>query len=162
MITLLWMRRKFFDDYGSRANEHATDLPPGGVRFSCPCCGYPTLGGRGAFEICRLCSWEDDGQDDADAGEVRGGPNHGYSLVEARDNFEQYFVMYPPKYDTRIGGADSETEKQIKRAIIAAFDRMLDQPPPAQLDSLWATVRDGEKALYKELKRRIREYSTYG
>src|SRR5579863_7304160 len=28
----------------------------------CPCCGYPTLTDRDAYEICCLCNWEDDGQ----------------------------------------------------------------------------------------------------
>ncbi|MFC6100882.1 CPCC family cysteine-rich protein [Olivibacter domesticus] len=27
----------------------------------CPCCGFKTLKTRGAYEICRLCHWEDDG-----------------------------------------------------------------------------------------------------
>ena len=85
------MRRKFFDSYGSRLNEQQATLPPGGVRFSCPCCGYPTLGGRAEYEICELCFWEDDGQDAPNADEVWGGPNHGYSLTEAQQNFEQGF-----------------------------------------------------------------------
>lgn len=27
----------------------------------CPCCGYRTLQERGQYEICPVCSWEDDG-----------------------------------------------------------------------------------------------------
>ncbi|MFG2194654.1 CPCC family cysteine-rich protein [Streptomyces sp. NPDC048639] len=54
---------------------------------SCPCCGFLTLDERGAFEICPVCFWEDDGQDDHDADQVRGGPNDGLSLSEARANF---------------------------------------------------------------------------
>ena len=80
-------RRAFFDSYGSRPNEMGAASPPGGIRISCPCCGYPTLGERGGYEICELCWGEDDGQDDADADIVLGGPNHGYSLTEARENF---------------------------------------------------------------------------
>jgi hypothetical protein len=41
-------------------------------RAVCPCCGYPTLSEPVAYEICELCNWEDDGQGDADAEEVRG------------------------------------------------------------------------------------------
>jgi hypothetical protein len=44
---------------------------------------------RGAHDICPVCFWEDDGQDDHDADEVRGGPNYSPSLSEARRNFSR-------------------------------------------------------------------------
>ena len=56
----------------------------------CPCCGYLTLNERGAYEICPVCFWEDDGQGDHDAGLVRGGPNGALSLAEARANFAEF------------------------------------------------------------------------
>src|SRR5215216_1988474 len=56
----------------------------GGGPHACPCCGYLTLDDRAGYEICPVCSWEDDGQDDHDADEVRGGPNYGLSLTAAR------------------------------------------------------------------------------
>ena len=62
------------------------------VRFRCPCCGYRTLDERGGFEICAVCFWEDDGQDDQDAGIVRGGPNGALSLTLARANFKEFGV----------------------------------------------------------------------
>jgi hypothetical protein len=127
------------------------------VRFTCPCCGYPTLAGRGTIEICSLCWWEDDGQDDADADEVMGGPNSKYSLAEARDNFELYLVMYPAEEDRRVSGPDSEAEKQIKLKIIAAFDEMLDSPTRDSLNKRWQDVRDGERALQRVLKQRIQK-----
>jgi len=34
--------------------------------------------------------WEDDGQDDHDADEVRGGPNGSLSLTQARANYVRY------------------------------------------------------------------------
>ncbi|MFI0964603.1 CPCC family cysteine-rich protein [Streptomyces sp. NPDC021080] len=55
--------------------------------YRCPCCGYLTLGQRGGFEICHVCFWEDDGQDEHDADEVRGGPNGSLSLTRARETF---------------------------------------------------------------------------
>ena len=55
--------------------------------YRCPCCGFITLVERGAYELCRVCYWEDDGQDEHDAAEVRGGPNAGLSLEQARRNF---------------------------------------------------------------------------
>jgi len=58
------------------------DLP-----LRCPCCGLETLSERGGFEICAVCSWEDDGQDDDDADEVFSGPNGGVSLTTGRANY---------------------------------------------------------------------------
>lgn len=60
------------------------------MTVACPCCGYRTLTDRGGFEICPVCYWEDDGQDDADADVVRGGPNGRLSLTEARGNYRLY------------------------------------------------------------------------
>lgn len=54
------------------------------------------------FEICPVCFWEDDGQDDHDADHVRGGPNRGLSLTEARRNF-------------RVMGAGDERRAQFVR-----------------------------------------------
>jgi Cysteine-rich CPCC len=54
---------------------------------ACPCCAHLTLGERGGFFICPVCYWEDDGQDDADADVVRGGPNGSLSLTQARSNY---------------------------------------------------------------------------
>lgn len=149
-----WERRKFFDEYGNRTNEQLANLPFRGMRVTCPCCGYPTIAGD-SYEICYLCSWENDGQDDAHADEVWGGPNHGYSLTEARLNFERFLVMYPPAEDTRVGGADSPRVKEIKQAIVDAFDEMMREPTQEELNSLWHTIEDNEKALRQELKRRI-------
>ncbi|MEV0842708.1 CPCC family cysteine-rich protein [Actinocatenispora sera] len=56
----------------------------------CPCCGYVTLAERGMSEICPVCFWEDDGQDDHDADLVRGGPNKRLSLTDARRNFAAF------------------------------------------------------------------------
>ena len=60
----------------------------------CPCCSLPTIGERGWYEICTVCWWEDDGQDDSDADDVLGGPNKGYSLSAARENFKKHGHMY--------------------------------------------------------------------
>ena len=57
-----------------------------GGPYRCPCCGFVTLSERGGDEICPVCFWEDDGQDDHGADNVRGGPNYSLSLSEARRN----------------------------------------------------------------------------
>jgi hypothetical protein len=45
------------------------------------------LRARCDFELCPVCYWEDDGQDDHDCDDVRGGPNGWLSLTQARNNF---------------------------------------------------------------------------
>jgi hypothetical protein len=48
----------------SRLNARPHDLP-----LRCPCFGRKKLSKLTAFEICEVCFWEDDGQDDGDADE---------------------------------------------------------------------------------------------
>ena len=64
--------------------------PPPPPTCICPCCGYRTLDERGGYDICPVCYWEDDGQDDEDADVVKGGPNGDLSLTQARQNFKKY------------------------------------------------------------------------
>lgn len=113
------------------AFEHRRATFEDAGRPTCPCCGYPTIAERAAFDICSLCAWEDDGQDDRahrlDAVDavsapdvVVGGPNHDYSLTEARENFAVNLTSYRP--------ADIDFERErgttaIKREIVAAYDR---------------------------------------
>ncbi|MEQ9319866.1 MAG: CPCC family cysteine-rich protein [Polyangiaceae bacterium] len=44
----------------------------------------------GGFEICPVCFWEDDGQDDHDATVGRGGSNGNLTLAQARENFKAF------------------------------------------------------------------------
>ncbi|MDR3457732.1 MAG: CPCC family cysteine-rich protein [Verrucomicrobiae bacterium] len=60
-----------------------------GSLYPCPCCGERMLPERGGYDICGTCGWEDDGQDEHDADEVRGGPNGSYSLTQARQAFRE-------------------------------------------------------------------------
>ena len=73
--------------------------------FRCPCCRYKTLHGRAGYEICKVCFWEDDGQDDHDADEVRGGPNGLLSLTQARLNFGLY------------GASDQKFSSKVRPAL---------------------------------------------
>jgi Cysteine-rich CPCC len=40
------------------------EIPPREQKEPCPCCGCLTLDDRRRFEICSVCFWEDDGQDE--------------------------------------------------------------------------------------------------
>ena len=70
----------------------------------CPCCGYQTLGSRGEYQICSVCWWEDDGQDDADADETKDDGTE-YSLSQARENFYKHTISFHPSDERfeRIG-----------------------------------------------------------
>jgi hypothetical protein len=70
----------------------------------CPCCGYLTLGSRGAYEIRPVCYWEDDNATEVfgqDAPHRPQGPNH-VQLWQARQNFQAF-------------GAAEEKDKQWTR-----------------------------------------------
>ena len=115
-----------------------------------------------AYEICELCNWEDDGQGDADAHIVRGGPNGEYSLAEARTNFPRFLVMYRPGHDMRVTGPDTDIEIGAKRRLIAAFDQLRTEATPAAISEIAARVREEELVLYAELERTLRDYEAKG
>lgn len=65
----------------------------------CPCCGSRTIEERGNFEICNVCWWEDDGQDNESADKIYGGPNYGISLTQGRNNFLKFGLYDPERKD---------------------------------------------------------------
>jgi hypothetical protein len=50
--------------------------------YPCPCCGYKTLPGRGDYDLCPVCWWEDEGLEPWELS----GPN-ARTLVEAQQEF---------------------------------------------------------------------------
>ena len=65
------------------------------ARFRCPCCGLKTLEVPAALALCPVCWWEDDGQEDADATEVRLTVNGQLSLSEARNYYAHCGAAHP-------------------------------------------------------------------
>jgi hypothetical protein len=114
----------------------------------CPCCGYPTLSARGISDICDLCWWQDDGQDDASADDVAGGPNSDYSLTEARQNFAAHQTKYRAS-DKRV---PSRAKAAVERArVIAAYDALLPDVHPwsfiaalPRINELYEALRERE------------------
>jgi hypothetical protein len=82
-------RKKWFESY-VEVLDHGSVMASGSPPYACPCCHHLTLSERGAFDICEVCFWEDDGQDDHDADVVRGGPNERLSLTQARENYTMF------------------------------------------------------------------------
>jgi len=98
--------------------------------------GYPTLDGRANYEICYLCWWEDDGQDDDSATLIFGGPTHDYSLRDARANFARSGVMY----------SQGREQDVVKQRIVHAFDELL-HAPIADHARLWQVIAEDEQLL---------------
>jgi len=65
------------------------------LRFRFPCCGCRTLETVGALALCPVCWWEDDGQEDDDAAEVRLTVNGALSLNEAREHYAHCGAAHP-------------------------------------------------------------------
>ena len=80
----LHKRREFFNRHLSKLKgaDRRNDIK--NLGNTCPSCGYPTLEERCAWDICAICFWEDDGQDDQDSDKIYGGPNSDYSLTAYR------------------------------------------------------------------------------
>ncbi len=72
------------------------------------------------YDICELCRWEDDGQGDASADEVWGGPNALYSLTQARRNFLVHLTKYDEAHPYFLD--DTDAIRDGKRRLMAAFD----------------------------------------
>lgn len=96
---------------------------------SCPVCGFPTLLLRLPHEICSICLWQDDGQDDYNANSL-GGPN-GKTLTEYRDAFHNRVLILKSKtwlYDNQYW---LEAKKQgyypNKEAFTKATNELLDK-----------------------------------
>jgi hypothetical protein len=100
-ILLLWLKDSLLAASNEfLAKELKVDLVEGEPLQleACPCCGRRSIEERFQYEICRVCWWEDDGQDNADAGR-RAGQNYGISLTEGRVNFIQHGIYDPARTD---------------------------------------------------------------
>lgn len=60
------------------------------MKYACPCCEYLTFDNipDGSYDICPVCFWEDDAQQNQNP-ELKGGANT-VSLKEAKKNFRKF------------------------------------------------------------------------
>jgi hypothetical protein len=65
---------------------------------ACPCCGRRTIDERGHYDICTVCWWEDNGQDNANS-DMISGPNQGLTLTQARYNYLRFGIYNPKRQD---------------------------------------------------------------
>lgn len=134
-------RRKLFEAYLRSTDAWVVKLRPRELKSTCPCCAFPTLGERGENDICPLCKWQDD------IDEEKSGANGDYTIQEARENFEQFLIMY------RASEQDIHTPHSrlvpAKRALIAVYMAILDANLKAhQVKSLWRAVESLHDAIH--------------
>lgn len=127
-------------------------------RFKCPCCGYPTLDEQGGYDICLICDWEDDGQNDSNADRVLGGPNGEYSLTQARSNFKQFFIMYSPEEDKRTASEDTLEEINTKKELCKVYDKLMINDNESETENIDTEIGNLEEKLYEITREKIKEY----
>ena len=108
-IEIILNRRQYFNNLFPKIKgcDYRKDIDFE-IPNTCPACGYLTLEERCSWEICLLCFWEDDGQDDFDADKIFGGPNGEYSLTNYRIKFFDEFENFKNENE------NSELVKKLK------------------------------------------------
>jgi len=74
------------------------ELLPHGMH-ACPCCGHATLSSRGAYQICPVCFWEDDG---SDTGPTVCRARANFLLVGACSDADRAHVRPPTREEVRL------------------------------------------------------------
>ena len=132
-------KRTIFDSY---LKENKMDL------HTCPGCGYPTLSERGGYEICEVCNWEDDNQDDKNADEIWGGPNSDLSLTENRLNIGKTLNHLADSLNGKVN--------LDPRKFFEIFDRHNARMNNIDQNKLWdADINDPIWKEYKEKQKMI-------
>lgn len=98
--------------------KRTVDMPS----VCCRVCGALTLDGLYTHEICGLCSWHEDGTDDA--GPIDAGPHYGVSFAEARENFAHYATSRNPRDGQRF--VREAPLKALKEEFLAMQERFLE------------------------------------
>ena len=134
------------------------------LRITCPCCGYPSSDERANYDICSLCGWEDDGQDDNEFAPfpsyyspdaVAGGPNADYSLTEARLNFSQYHQMYRP-FDKRAFNRTNK-DRSLREVLMAIYSELLPAVDEREFLRTLPRIEAAFSSIDRALSRRLRE-----
>lgn len=120
-------------------------------RYVCPCCCYPTLEGIRKGETCLICGWTNfivvydtlywNFQDNHNADKVLNSFNGKYSLIEARQNFENYNSMYHPDDESYTKSILSSTEAvALKNEIIVLFELLVATRDYKAISCIWQKI----------------------
>lgn len=123
--------------------EHSLDFDAALYR-TCRCCGYPTrLSETAALALgtltseweswCPICGWY--GDDCSTNG--RNKINYGYTLAEARENFEALEVIFRPQDGEDYRRHQLAAVKKVKASLCTAFDAMVGERNQGRLFLLW-------------------------
>ena len=133
---------QWFESYLRFLDEQDHSKAPRlGEFYLCPCCRFPTLEERGGYDICSICWWEDDGQNDDTANLVTGGPNKGYSLTAARRNFLDHRHMY----DLGKGNSAVEYPSPARHALLLYVEQVISGTIQLDTPRLVALIEQGHE-----------------
>ena len=99
---------------------------------ACPCCGRASLTESGGYDICKVCWWEDDGQDNNQA-DHGSGPNH-LTLTQARANYLAHGIFDPRREDLR-----AHQEPADKYAVARTFTLSSNRDEVMETQSRWVS-----------------------
>ncbi|WDN57574.1 hydrolase (plasmid) [Streptomyces clavuligerus] len=116
----------------------STEPPPPEGWFPCPCCGHQMFSGVGDYEICAVCSWEDD------LVQLRVPWSFGANavcLMEAQANYRRYGAM-EERFVTKVRPAapNEPLDPGFRPVDLArdSFERLGDTGPlPSDLSVLY-------------------------
>jgi len=98
------------------------------MSMKCPVCGYLTIEDK--WDICSVCFWEYEGDNEAE----KSGANHGLTIAEARENFALLGACEPsmiknvrPPFESEVpeGEEFGNAEKDAWRAYLNPFFRSI-------------------------------------
>lgn len=146
ILTDFTRRRKSFDKFIKDNNLKL---------FTCPGCGFPTLNERGDYEVCAICKWEDDNQDDENADDILGGPNSYLSLTQNRINIG---ITLQHLADS-LGGKVNDQPYEVISILTNHYKRMefISNKIPntaERSDPLWTEYEQESKRVLKDLIKR--------
>jgi hypothetical protein len=116
IIETIRKRRDYFNQYFPQIKgiDYRKDIEIS-LQNTCPCCGYYTLPARCSWEICLICFWEDDGQDELDGDKIYGGPNGADSLTTYRVEFDRKSRLYKENNpDSALSIAFNDLDRLIR------------------------------------------------
>lgn len=102
--------------------ETRAELAIADVMVDCPCCRKRSLKRRGAGELCLVCGWCDDAeQNESCPDQVVPGRNWGYSLAQAQQQFAQRGSLEPPGYVPNVVPLKKRITETLVTLLVLAY-----------------------------------------
>lgn len=120
-------------------------------RFTCPCCGYPTLLRRDYYDGCPLCNWDDECLDDETV-DKQAGMNSLESLREARRDFDTLGTIYPEDGSAEACADRDPNVKRLAGELRARYECLMKTTDPRELKQAWLDIGMFER--YLDMARR--------